>query len=175
MVRTGGGQPRSGKGKFVRSIDTAERDAEACRLRTQGRNYREIAAALGMADPAIAKRAVERALLAVVDEAARPVRILELARLDLMLGRAWTVLQAEHIAVSQGRVIIDPRTGEPMIDYGPVLAAIDRVLKIQERRAKYLGLDAPVKVEAITVDQIEAEIAKLAAELGMTDERPQVH
>lgn len=143
-------------------------------MRTEGCNYDEIATALGFSERGGAKRAVERALLAVVAEPAGHLRTLELARLDLLLGRAWHVLQTEHIAVSQGRVIIDPRSGEPMVDHGPVLQAIDRVLKIMERRARLVGLDAPVKVEAITVDQIEVEIARLAEELGMVDSRPRV-
>lgn len=174
MVKTGDGprRPRGGKGRFVRSVDTAERDARACRLRSEGRSYAEIARELGFSEPTVARRAVERALVAVVAEPAGQLRTLELARLDLLLGKAWAVLQAEHIAVSQGRVIIDPRNGEPMTDHGPVLAAIDRVLRIMERRSKLLGLDAPIKVETITVDQIEAEIGRLAAELGMADTRP---
>ncbi len=57
---------------------------------------------------------------------------------------------------------------EPLRDRAPVLAAIDRLLKIEERRAKLLGLDAPVRAELITIDAIEAEVARLAAELDLT-------
>jgi hypothetical protein len=32
-------------------------------------------------------------------------------------------------------------------DDAPVLAAVDRLLRIQERRAKLLGLDAPVRAD----------------------------
>lgn len=163
---------RGGKGRFIRSIDTAERDAQACRLRSEGRNYDEIARDLGFSDRSLARRAVERALMAVIAEPAAQLRTLELARLDLLLGKAWGVLQAEHIVVSQGRVMAHPDTGEPMRDHTPVLHAIDRVLRISERRCKLLGLDAPVRVEAITVDMVEAEIVRLAAELGMSDARP---
>ncbi|GAA2395473.1 hypothetical protein GCM10010404_61300 [Nonomuraea africana] len=63
------------------------------------------------------------------------------------------------MTVSQGRVVrlgqpfidddgnaaVDDGRGEPLEDDAPVLAAIDRMLKIQERRAKLLGLDIPVK------------------------------
>lgn len=37
---------------------------------------------------------------------------------------------------------------EELLDSGPVLAALDRVLRIQERRAKLLGINAPKKVTA---------------------------
>jgi hypothetical protein len=178
MATTGGSharnQPRGGKGRFTRSPDTAERDAAACKLRSTGANYDQIAEQLGFTDRSSARRAVERALVAIVAEPAAQLRTLILGRLDLLLGEAWKVLLAEHIVVSQGRVIHDPTTGAPMRDHGPVLNAIDRVLRIEDRRCKLLGLDAPVKVEAITVDQVEAEIARLAVELGMNDNRPRV-
>jgi hypothetical protein len=164
---------RSSAGTFVKNIETAERDAKACRMRSEGRNYDEVATALGFTDRSTARRAVERGLLAVVAEPAAHLRTLELARLDILLSKAWEVLQAEHIVVSQGRVMEHPVTGEPMVDHQPVLHAIDRVLRISERRCKLLGLDAPVRIETISVDQIEAEITRLAAELGMND-RPRI-
>ncbi len=166
-------RPRnSGNGKFVKSVDTAERDADACRLRTTGASYADIAKALGFADAAGALRAVQRGMQSIVAEPARELRAIELARLDLALRHAWEVMTRVHITVSQGRVVLDPATGEPLRDYGPVLAAIDRVIRIGERRAKLLGLDAPTRIEAITVDQIEAEINRLALELGMSGSKP---
>lgn len=161
---------RSGRGRFVRTIDTAERDAEACRLRNLGHSHDEIATALGFADRAGAYKAIERALRLTVQEPAAQQRAIQLARLDLLFREAWAVMKAEHVAVNNGRVIMDPNDPtKALVDHGPVLSAIDRLLKIEERRAKLLGLDAPLKVEAITVDQIEAEIARLAAEFDMAD------
>jgi hypothetical protein len=166
MANTSPGN-RSGKGRFLRTVDTAERDANAARLRAQGLEFHEIAAQLGYQDPSGAYKAVERALLATVQEPAAQVRAMEIARLNILLRKAWDVLCAKHIVVSQGRVVCDPDTDEPLIDHGPILAAIDRVLKISDHRAKLLGLYAPVKVEAITVDMIEAEMVRLSGELGL--------
>jgi hypothetical protein len=47
----------------------------------------------------------------------------------------------------------------------PVLQAIDRLLRIQERRARLLGLDMPVKLTAqvTPVDPADIELAKLIA------------
>ncbi len=165
-------KPRGGRGRFVRTPATAERDAEACRPRTKGHTYDEIATALGFADRAGARRAVERALLAIVQAPAAELRILSLARLDLAQKHAWKVLEREHLVVSNGRVVHDPRTDEPLRDDAPVLSAIDRVLAVEAQRNKLLGLNAPTRVEAITVDQIEAEITRLAAEIGMNDPAP---
>ena len=80
------------------------------------------------------------ALKAIVEEPAAEVRQLELDRLDAMYDAAIKVLEAEHVTVSQGKVVM--LDGEPLKDDAPVLRAIETLLKIQQRRAALLGLDA---------------------------------
>lgn len=141
---TSNDRPRSGRGRFTRSIDTAQRDADACRLRTRGATYQQIADQLGYANRGDAHHAVSRALKAAVAEPADEVRALELARLDAMYEAAMGVLERRHVTVSNGRVIT--LDNEPLEDDAPVLQAIDRLLRIQARRAALLGLDAEKKV-----------------------------
>ncbi|GAA3470402.1 hypothetical protein [Nonomuraea roseola] len=150
---------RGGDGQFTRDPDTAARDAEACRLRTQNLSYQDIADQLGYASKSSAYDAVQRALKATVQEPAEELRQLELMQLDELARKAREVLERRHVTVSQGRVVrlgqpfidddgnaaVDDGRGDPIEDDAPVLAAIDRMLKIQERRAKLLGLDIPVK------------------------------
>ena len=136
---------RGGDGKFTRSADTAERDAEAARLRTRGWDYPRIAEHLGFAGRSGAYAAVQRALKLTVEEPAAEVRAMELERLDRLYEAAVGVLERHHVTVSQGRVV--QLDGEPLPDDGPVLQAIDRLLKIQERRARLLGLDAAQKMD----------------------------
>ncbi|MFJ1539307.1 hypothetical protein ACIODS_12260 [Micromonospora chalcea] len=150
---------------------TAKRRAEAVAMRMSGATYDTIAEALGYASKAAAYVDITRALEANVAEQHRTVELYreeELQSLDVLLAEAWAVLKRDHVTVSHGRIMYDD-TGEgepkPLLDDGPVLSAIDRILKIRERRAKLLGLDAPTKVEAITIDALDAEIAKLSAEL----------
>lgn len=167
-------RPRNnGSGRFVKSSGSAERAAEAAKLRSTGMSWDDVALALGFADASGAYRAAQEAMRAIA-EPARELRAMELARLDFALRMAWQVMVTEHITVSQGRVVLHPETGLPLRDHGPVLAAIDRVIKIGERRARLLGLDAPTKIEAITVDQIEHAITQLAEELGVHDPRPAI-
>jgi hypothetical protein len=157
---------RGGDGRFTRSLETADRDAKAARLRSRGMSYRQIAAELGV-EVASAYDAVQRALKDALGEAPADVRRLELERLDQMEAAVWAVLERDHITVSQGRVVrrrILDDNGDPIVagrdrddkpvfreedvlDDGPVLQAVDRLLKIQARRAALLGLDAPVKAE----------------------------
>ena len=113
------------------------------RLRLAGLTHRQIGAQLGVA-PSSAYKRIRHALNEVNDrigEDTTDLRTLEACRLDELLNALWD---------------------------GPSAAiekAIDRVLRIMERRAKLLGLDAPVRTEAVTIDAIDAEIARLTAEL----------
>jgi hypothetical protein len=80
------------------------------------------------------------------------------------------VLEREHVTVSHGKIVVtpDPDTGEerPLIDDAPILNAVDRLLRIQERRARLLGLDAPVKRDISLTDERAAQIEALVEELG---------
>lgn len=130
-------------GKFTRDPETAERDAEAARLRRRGYSYARIAAELGVSRSS-AHEAVQRALRAIVEEPAQDVRQLELDRLDEMWQAVVKVLEARHVTVSNGKVVT--LDGSPVEDDAPVLNAVDRLLRIQERRSKLLGLDAEKKI-----------------------------
>lgn len=163
---------RGGNGRYVRTQETAERDAEACSLRNDGANYQQIADRLGYADASSAWKSVNRALKAMVAEPAARQKALARGRLDGMLEVATKIMRADHVAHSNGRVVMDPEDpAKPLLDHGPNLQAIDRILKIEERRAKLEGTDAPLKIDLPTAAQVEAEIARRAAELGIgTDE-----
>ncbi|MET8278264.1 hypothetical protein [Micromonospora sp. NPDC005174] len=153
----------------AQSVAIAKRRADAVAMRLTGASFQQIADKLGYNSRGAACQDVGRALEASVAEQTRAVeayREEELQRLDLLMEEAWRVLRRQHVTVSHGRVIRDEGTDEPLLDDGPVLAAIDRVLKIQERRAKFLGLDAPQRHEVVTLDAVDAEIRRLTAELG---------
>jgi hypothetical protein len=146
-----------------RSIATAQRRAQALKLRLAGARYDDITQQLGYSSRGAAVQDVQRALVATVQEPADELRALEVQRLDMLWQTALRVLTRQHVTVSNGKVVhLD---GSPVKDDAPVLAAIDRLLKIQERRARLLGLDAPAKHEVVTLDAVEAEIRRLNEEL----------
>lgn len=101
----------------------AARHLEALRLRQRGLPYDEIAARIGYANRSVAYKAVMKALTGQMREPAEQVRELEIDRLDGML----LALQ-EKIASGDTR-------------------AIDTGLRIMERRARLLGLDAPQSID----------------------------
>ncbi len=149
---------------FTRRADVAARRTRVVRMRTQGVPYAVIAAELGVSEET-AKKDWQRALgelrrdqAATADEA----RTLEAAKLDAAECEAWRVLRAAHVMISGGRIVLGD-DGVPLPDDGPVLAAIDRLLRVSARRAALLGLNAPARIEATGAD---AEIRRLVAELG---------
>lgn len=174
-------RPRGGQARFTRSPDTAQRDAEACDLRAKGWSYQRIADHLGLAKRTTYE-AVQRALKEIVKEPAEAVLQFELDRLDAELERleeletaARAVLERHHVTVANNGTIVH-HAGEPLLDDGPVLQAIDRLLKIEEQRRrngesrrKLLGLDAPSRV-SVEAEQLGREIGRLLdATLGTDD------
>ena len=103
----------------------AARRLTALEMRKTGASYRTIATALKISHvQAGADIKTALAALATIESGlADDVRTLELARLDdMQLALATQVRQGNH-------------------------SAIDRTLRIMERRSKYLGLDAPQRQE----------------------------
>jgi hypothetical protein len=121
----------------------------------------------------LSKSTVARRITCEIKETVQPladeVRALELDRLDQLQQVALGVMGADHPLVSEGRVVrIEQEDGTkvPLQDHGPVLAAMDRFLKIQDRRAKLLGLDAPTRVDATVTEttQADLELAEMVRE-----------
>jgi hypothetical protein len=148
--------------KYETTINSAQRDAAAAKLRAEGKTYDAIAEALNFNDRSAARKGVQRALVAVVQEAGDELRALEVERMNRLLDTAWQIMERPHYAHSAGRLIL--MDDEPVLDDAPSLMAMDRILKIMERRAKLLGLDAPVRHEVLTIDAIDQELARLDAE-----------
>lgn len=168
-------QPRAGNGAFVATIETAERQAKAAQLRSRGWPYRKIADELGI-NVHQAHDDVKAAMRAIVEKPAQDVRAYELARLDSELDRlnameesVQRVLERKHFTVSNGRIIY--LGDEALEDDGPVLAAVDRLIRIEESRRKngesrrkLLGLDEPVKTQisgGVTFELVGVDLDKL--------------
>lgn len=152
------GPKRGGNGKFVPRQDTAERDAEAVRMRTRGATFAEIAQALEYSDPSTASRAVQRALNAARTEGVNELRQGEDAHLMALRAKAWQIME------NPGRVVKCP-DGEPIEDAERVLKAIDRLVRIAERRSRLWGLDAPAVHKISTSNDLDDQIEALIIDL----------
>lgn len=104
-----------------RRAQARERETKAFELRKGGATYAQIATALGVTRQG-AHKMIKRTmaeLSALAEEDAEEVRRMEIERLDAMLLGLWEKARRGH----EG--------------------AVDRVLRIMQRRSDMLGLDAP--------------------------------
>lgn len=151
----------------VKSLTVAERRTKAIEMRRVGIPWEKISDEVGYSSPAVAAADIYKVLAdrtREMGEAVAGLRSIEADKLDAMERVIINIMRKPHILAQQGRVVIDPSTGKPAEDPGPVFQCIDRLLRIAERRAKLLGIDSPVKTQVeVKAVGIDAEIAGLLA------------
>jgi len=127
----------------------AARQAEAIKLRVRGKSVREIAELLGVSKSQahIDVRAAMASTAKEAEENVNEQRGLELGRLERALEVVESVLTNSNGA----------EEGDEL-----ALKALDRLVKIQDQRAKLLGLYAPEKkditgkIAAVGLDELDA-------------------
>lgn len=131
----------------ARSLELAELDLKVAELVKQGVSFRQIGAQLGISKSYAylcfkrVKARIDDEIAALAQEYLRE----HLAECAADRHAVLEVLHAEHVVVSNGQVVrLD---GQPLEDSGPVLAAVDRLLKIRDQEAGYLGLKAKTEVD----------------------------
>jgi hypothetical protein len=120
-------------------LHALEKQTQALKLRQAGTSYEDIAKALGYKGPSGAYQAVKSAMKKTLQEPADELRKLEASRLDEALRAIW-----------------------PQVKKGNLLA-IDRYIKISERRAKIMGMEAKSQVEisgAVKLEDLDGVRAK---------------
>lgn len=127
--------------------------------RMKGTSFPKIAEGLGLTQGYVFKQ-YKLALKSAISEDVSQVRKMELARLDALQEEVIKVLRSFNPMVSAGRVVYDHTDEEVEGEDGSMervmvkledpkvkFDAINSALRIMDRRAKLLGLDAPVKAE----------------------------
>lgn len=161
---------RDGKGRYNRTLESAQRDAHAAELRAQHWTYKQIADELGI-DKAGAIRAVRRAIRDACAGPGKELVDLEVQRLEAMYDQILDILERDHPVVSHGRIVKDD-SGTPLVDDEMKLKAVDRALRTRESFRKLLGLDAPSRV-SVEAEQLGREIGRLLDNaLGPDDDDP---
>ena len=162
---------RDHKGQFAQALGGAERDRKAVQMHSRRKTYQQISDELGYGNLSNARRAVKKILDGIIVEGRDEAIKIELDGLDMMTRAVIDVLEAKHYLVSDGRIVYlgdkdDPDRKE-LLDDAPVLQAVDRLLRIADRRAKLLGLDAPKRHEVYdATSDLDEAVQGLAAELA---------
>lgn len=177
MIKTGKGPKAITSAKSIRE---ANRRAEMLSLRLEGKTLEQIGAHMQVGADTV-HRVISRALTSVTKEPAEELLSLEIGRCDLLLNEAMQTVKAFHPLVSGGRVVSEPilddqgcpvrdaATGDVLTrviaDAAPKLAAIHVAVRVLERRAKLLGLDAATKLQQevrVTNSQPECDFTRLS-------------
>lgn len=141
------------------NVDLAEQQRTCYELRLRHHTIREIAAITGLSVGTVHKRITDE-IETTVSPYREQYRVLERERLEGISRRLLDMMSKPHYLIEKGQVLTIQ--GEPVEDIAVTLACTDRFLRVQERRARLEGLDAPVKVEAT---QVEAPVPTEALSL----------
>ena len=126
----------------AKTLKVAERRAQAFDLRMEGYSFRDIGRKLGISHTAAHKHVQKglEDLARTSEDKAKMLILMEASRLDRLQQGCWD-------AATKGD-----------------LYAIDRVLKLMERRAKLFGLDAPNKIAQTNIDGTEDRFDQMSEE-----------
>lgn len=132
----------------VPAIRLQLREAHVLRLRATRMTFDRIAEQTGYADGSGAYKAFRRAMQATIQEPADELRRIELESLDQLYRSAL------------------PRA------LGGNMRAMENCLRIQERRARLVGLDAPQRrvVDVVTTDAMDRMLGEMLTEFQELDD-----
>lgn len=137
--------------RIEKRASQAARKLKAVNLSIQGKSYETIAEACGYSTPEYARTVIRneyRKRIALADEKIDELRRRELDHLYDLRDRAYSVLEDGGIYIAASGKVVKDDNGKPYKDNTIMLQAMDRLLKIQERISRLIGIDTPVKVEA---------------------------
>lgn len=123
--------------------EVIDKEQQVLKLRRQGYTWDAISHQVGYSSPSSSRDAYLRASRRIIHEDLEEVRKLELDRLDIALKSIWSTVESGDIQ------------------------AINTMLRIMERRAKMLALDAPKRLliaepsAPMSVDALEQRIQQI--------------
>ena len=173
---------RNGNGVFVRTEEQVRKDHEAAAMQARSMKLREIGEHFNVT-PQAAALMIARAIEDIPRGSTIELVAVEIEKLDAIERAALQIMERPHPVVSASGKIVT-RVVEvdgtlqavEVLDDGVVLAAMDRLLKVGERRARLLGLNAPtnIRMEVVSydTDTIDAEFEEFkqrALSIGSSD------
>jgi transcriptional regulator with XRE-family HTH domain len=153
----------------MNEAEVAERNERIWKLRLEHKSQREIGRIVGI-DQSQVSRILNEMAAARTNEKIDDYLKVQLERLDLLAERFLALAMAEHLAHNNGRIVMNPETGTPILDDGPSIAAYAKYLDVLKEKSKLLGLYAPEKrqVES-TVTITPPEILNLINDIEERD------
>lgn len=138
------------------TVEVADQQRTCYDLRLRHHTLRQISALTGLSVGTVYNR-INDEIDRVVSPYREQYRVLERERLEEISRRLLDMMSRPHYVISKDGDVLTV-DDERVEDVAVTLACIDRFMKVQDRRARLEGLDAPVKVD------IEAAEVQLPAE-----------
>lgn len=159
--------------KPVTDMDMTERDHQIVALKREGLSFQQIANRVGLSKSGtiLGFQRVKKRVEATADNEYVEYKNEQLARIATMREVVADVVAARHVTISNGHVVREiigrddegrPEYGDAYEDHAPVLAAIDRLVKLDDQEAKLLGL---YPKQAVSVSRETSEVD--AAVIGL--------
>lgn len=147
-------------------IERLDKIKQAAHLKVVvGLTWDEVAKATGFTSPQGAQMAVDRHIKRLARETSKELEGMVAQsdmRYDAMRKRVHAILVADHPLVQQGTIVKDDQ-GRPLKDAGPVLAAINSLLRIEGQWSDLHGINASKKLEIALTARADVE-SNLVAE-----------
>lgn len=148
---------------------TADRDYQIWQRYTGGETQTELAAAYGISQVRISQ-IIARVKDDTPIEERRARQARTLADLDQLREAALALVEADPIpAYSNGRPIELPDDKGVAQDHSGRIRGMEMLLKVMERQAKALGLDAVTRV-SVDAENLGAEILGLLGKIGGSED-----
>jgi hypothetical protein len=141
------------------------RDQQAARMLALQTPLSEICATLGYPDEDRTLQGIKRAMADATRFARDEYRYMELLGLDELELRLWRLVEADMPMVDRGQ-LVRGSDGQPIQDLRFQKEIMAEVRQVKAQRCKLLGLNAPTRVESISMEMINDEIKRLETEVG---------
>lgn len=156
---------RDGNGVFIRTAEQMAKDHEAADMRRRSMKFREIGEYFGVTMQAAALM-VSRAIEDIPKESTKELIQIELDKLDAIerkylevVGRFHPVvtMSGKLVVLNDREAILEGQDEVLLADDTPTMQALAGLLKVSDRRAKLLGLNAPTRTELTSVVSVSIE------------------
>jgi hypothetical protein len=148
-------------------IDTMERDAQMYRAYKENIPIPAIAVKFGVSESTVGN-GIRRAIQGTFRLSADEDRAMVSDQIDALMFKLRRLLaEPQYMVSASGKMVVNPMTGEPVIDQSHQRQTIIAISKLIEQKTKLLGLNMPVRHRVEITDKMDDEIERLATELAL--------
>lgn len=148
-----------------RRPETMAQDARVLEMYRAGATTRQISYTMKISEGTV-RAGIKRACQDYFRLEAEDRRIVEEDRLKFVIRQLSVLLnEPSYVVAPNGKVAVNPLTGEPLVDNGEKRQTLMALTKVSESLRKLMGTDEPARHRVETVDHVDAQIEDLVRQL----------